>query len=254
MDMIWDDDAWRDGSSKLVALAGMKVPTDFIDMHTVEHFHEIIDLFEKATQKVFSSYRIDPARFKKKPVETGSPLQPYVWSKEKFCPAMYFRQQVNGFTNCIVLFKQAVIAQHNDIAQQMEEMKKQMGGESNEPRPQPSPVNISIGSMTNSPFMVHSPGATIINKTEAGDPEFPKLIKQIKDALPSLKLEPQKEKQISADITTIEVQLESPAPKYTVITESFNSMHAILEGLAANVISAGLMAAINAYLNRFSPF
>jgi hypothetical protein len=249
MDMIWDDDAWNLASSKLVALGTAKLPVDFVDLHTVEHFHEIIDLFERATKKTFPSYRIDPKRLRRKPVPTRSPLQPYVWSDEKYCPAGYMTQQFSGFFNYIHLFRNAVIAQHKHIMQQAEGMKKGYSGELD--TPQPSSLNISIGTMTNSTLMAQSPGATIINKTQTTDPEFIKLIQQIKNALPSLEIEVDEKKKIAADITTIESQIESPAPKYTIISESFNSIRAVLEGIVANTISTGLLTAINAFLSKF---
>jgi|SRR5579871_4937529 len=251
MDIIWDDDAWTVGASKLIALVSVKVPIDFIDLHTVDHFHEIIDLFEKATRKDLSTYRIDSKRLARKRVGTGFALQPYVWSKEKFCPSGYFSQQVTGFFNYIHLFRKSVIAQHKDIMERADEMKSEIVGKFAKPTLPASPVNISIGTMTNSTVTAHSRGATIINKTEASDPEFKKVLKQINDALPSLEIAADDKKQISAELTTIEAQIESPAPKYTIVSESFNSIRSILEGVAGNVISSGLMIAINAYLGRF---
>ena len=99
--------------------------------------------------------------------------------------------------------------------------------------------------------MSNSPGARIINANAISKPEFAKLIKQIRDELPSLDIGDPAKKQISADLTTIEAQIESPAPKYTVVSESFSSIRSILESVAGNVITSGLMVAINTFLNKF---
>jgi hypothetical protein len=98
--------------------------------------------------------------------------------------------------------------------------------------------------------MAGSPGSLIQNSFNAKTPEFAGLIKDIREAIPRLNLEKSKSAQMYADVETIEVQIGSPAPKYTVISESVSSIRSIINGIAANVITSGLLLAMNQFFPK----
>ena len=232
MDVIYDFDLWRTAGAKLFALGQAKLPVDLIEEENVDDFHEIISLFEKAIKKDLSAYRLDRKRFRTRPYRQYG-VSPIGWTNRPMCPTGYFSLQYNAFFNYIQLFKNAVIEEHKNFTKEMDEWKEKMGLKPKQPDNQPSPFTVNIGNMNNSNFMANSPGAIIINKVQATSPEFDALIKKIKDAIPNLEADPTDKKQLTADVVTIETQLESPAPKYSVISESFSSIRAILGGSPA---------------------
>jgi hypothetical protein len=88
--------------------------------------------------------------------------------------------------------------------------------------------------MHGSQLISGSPHASIkISKSfNPKDQKFRDLIASIKETAPKLGLEKDTLNQINADVATIEAQIESPAPKYTVIGESAYSIRGILESVA----------------------
>lgn len=71
-----------------------------------------------------------------------------------------------------------------------------------------------------------------------------KLIADLRSHLPELKLSPNIQEEVDADITTLESQTKSPRPKSTIIKECLLSIKTILEGIAGNVIAAMLLQQI----------
>jgi hypothetical protein len=108
----------------------------------------------------------------------------------------------------------------------------------------------TIYNVRDSNFINHSPGATIKNNFNVRNPEFVDFVRNIKSVIQELNLAKAEIDQIHADVQTIEVQIESPAPKYTIISESANSIRSILEGIAANTVTSGLLFALDHYFPK----
>jgi hypothetical protein len=60
-------------------------------------------------------------------------------------------------------------------------------------------------------------------------------------SIDKLELQPDKKKELEAELQTLESQLASPKPKMTVIKECLRSSRSILEGVAGSAIASGLL-------------
>jgi len=75
-----------------------------------------------------------------------------------------------------------------------------------------------------------------------------KFLADMKSQLSELKLDADSQAEVQADVETIETQIKSPRPKFTVIKECLASLRTILEGIAGNVIAALLAQQISTLL------
>lgn len=65
-----------------------------------------------------------------------------------------------------------------------------------------------------------------------------KLVADLKSQLSEWKLAPEVQAEVEVDMETIETQIKSPRPKFTIIKECLSSLRTILEGIAGNVGAA----------------
>jgi hypothetical protein len=79
--------------------------------------------------------------------------------------------------------------------------------------------------------------------------ELLKCINSVKESLPKLNLNPDDNSEADASISTIEAQARSSKPSNTIIKESLKSLKSILENIAGNVASAGLLSQIDKFIN-----
>ena len=105
--------------------------------------------------------------------------------------------------------------------------------------------------MHGSQLISSSPHASIkINKSfNPKDQKLRDLIASIKETAPKLGFEKEPLDQLNADLATIEAQIESPAPKYTVIGESAYSIRGIFESVAGNVMTQALLVGIGQFFS-----
>ncbi len=68
------------------------------------------------------------------------------------------------------------------------------------------------------------------------------ILNEIKQSIDALGLDMQQQSDIRAEIGTIEAQLTSSKPKYSVITECLKSLRNILEGAVGSLIASGILA------------
>jgi hypothetical protein len=104
--------------------------------------------------------------------------------------------------------------------------------------------------MSGSQIVQHSPNTSIKNTCDPTSSDFKELVAQIKAAIPRLQLGPEKTNQLYADIGTVEVQVNAPTPKQSVIIESMHSVRNILEGAVGSAIASGLLPAILNYFPK----
>lgn len=105
------------------------------------------------------------------------------------------------------------------------------------------PFNIiNVNQMTNSNIQQASPEATqVVTFDESKYEELKEVILSLKESIDQLGLEPQQKSELQGDIQTIEIQISSPKPKTTIITESIGSIKRILEGVAGSALASGLL-------------
>jgi hypothetical protein len=204
----------------------------------VEEFHSILDGFQSASKADFSVFRIKDSEMCV-PAPQFAGLEP-VMKDYKYCERVVLKARVSG------------VVQYVTMVTSMHTGKVATGGtkksaETDKTKAQAAPAaSIYIENMHSSQLISGSPQASIkIN--ESFNPKsdaFRELIATIKKNAPDLGLEKEALRQLNADVTTIEAQIESPAPKYTVIGESMYSLRGILESVAGNVMTQALFTGI----------
>lgn len=110
----------------------------------------------------------------------------------------------------------------------------------------PAVINItSIGQMKNSQIQIDSPGATqVATFNENRYEKLKEVIQSIKESIDQFGIDQQQKSELQADIQTIELQISSPKPKATIITECLGSIKRILECAAGGAIASGLLSKI----------
>lgn len=112
--------------------------------------------------------------------------------------------------------------------------------EPDEPTDYFPPVNIiHVGSMVNSQILQGSHGSTQnqhIDQSSRND--IRAFVDEFRRRMPELQLSPEIQSEATADLTTIDAQLESPKPKPGILRESLQSLRTILEGAAGNAVAS----------------
>ena len=105
-----------------------------------------------------------------------------------------------------------------------------------------------IGSMQNSQLQQDSSGA--IQKLNIGIniDDLLAFITELNKSIDKLDLEENEKQKLITEIGTIENQSNSPKPKQKIIFESLKTLRTILEGMAGNVIAAGLLSKLAQFL------
>jgi hypothetical protein len=205
----------------------------------VQEFHSILDGFQSSSKGDFSPFRIKADEMNAPvPVITG--LEP-VMENYKYCDPSILKSRVSGVVHYVMM----VTSIHSGKAPSSDKK------EPEKPIPNTGQPSIYIENMHGSQLISGSPQASIkINKSfNPKDQKFRDLVKEIKEAAPKLGLKDDALKQINADVATIEAQIESPAPRYTHIGESVYSIRGILESVAGNVITQGLLTGLNQFFS-----
>ena len=109
-------------------------------------------------------------------------------------------------------------------------------------------ITNNIGAMHNSQLQQDSPGATQNLNIGLDIQKVLALVAEIRAKEAELGLSADEATELSSELTTIEVQSESPKPKATIIKESLKSIRAILEGATGNVAASGLLALLASIL------
>jgi len=105
-----------------------------------------------------------------------------------------------------------------------------------------------IGSMQNSQIQQDSSGAIQKLNIEINIDNLLVFIAELNKSIDKLDLEQSKKQKLITEISTIESQANSPKPKKKIIFESLKTLRTILEGIAGNVIAAGLLSKLAQFL------
>lgn len=98
---------------------------------------------------------------------------------------------------------------------------------------------IHIGTMIGSQIAQASPGATQLNILTADDRRAVETdLALLNERLDQLELPPEQKSDLRAEMETIEAQMKSSKPKWTVIKDSFGSIKEILQAAAAVAATA----------------
>lgn len=106
----------------------------------------------------------------------------------------------------------------------------------------PQSVNNFYGPVQSAQIQQHSPEAVQIASTVPFDAAA---IRDFLDAMrkhaETLHLDPLRQRELYAELRTVEVQLESPKPKRSILKESLSTLRAILEGAGSEVAAQLLL-------------
>lgn len=105
-----------------------------------------------------------------------------------------------------------------------------------------------IGSMQNSQIQQDSPRATQVQNITLEQADIMKFLDAIKLARDDLGLDQYSKDELNTEISTIELQLASPKPKNSIITESLKSTRNILEGISGSILATGLLTQLSALM------
>ncbi len=85
---------------------------------------------------------------------------------------------------------------------------------------------------------------SVVLSNKEGREELQKLLSAIRQAMPQLQLESERQIELEADLQTLEAQTRSPHPKPSIVHECLLSVRNILEGAAGGALGVGLVQAV----------
>lgn len=106
---------------------------------------------------------------------------------------------------------------------------------------QPSQVIHVDGGMYGSSIQQGTVESNVTINFKSIELDVKNVLTKIRNSVEEIGLSPDAKAQLSADVNTIEAQLQSPHPKPAVITECLRSARTILEGAVGGVIASGIV-------------
>ena len=108
---------------------------------------------------------------------------------------------------------------------------------------------VSVGQMVNSQISQGSPNSVQSNAVTWQQPdELRALVGALAKSIEQLGLSAEKQRELQAELDTIQAQLRSSAPKKSIVTECLRSMRNILEGAAGSVLASSLVSQVTALM------
>jgi hypothetical protein len=278
-----DERKWKLGLVQFQALRA-NIPT-LVSEKLVQEYHAVLDLLDAASEERLDAFRVPQAELK--PRVTGGQIGSYrhpgrtFYSKDNFCDSNLFKRKIDSLSRYLPEVEQsfrtpAIPEAGTDYYQlsdyeleqlaikyRMEEYGQSYGKAISrnaiikqlqardrairEANPVPHQT-ITVGTMIGSAIQQGSPGAaaTITVNSEA----LKAIIEKVKEELPQLGLDGADEKEVTSDIATIELQLDSGRPKSAIVRESLISVRGILEKVAGSLGAAGVLHLIELYLKH----
>jgi hypothetical protein len=114
-------------------------------------------------------------------------------------------------------------------------------------------ARIHIEHMEHSALIQGSPGASISQVSDARSQEFKDLIRDLRELVNGACLSEDQRNEADLRFTSLYVELESPNPRTGVIRECLQSVRAILENTAANLVGSAAYAALVYYILHTKP-
>jgi hypothetical protein len=107
------------------------------------------------------------------------------------------------------------------------------------------PASITIhGNVIASPIQNASPNAIQVAATDIDFGSLRDFVSQLEKAAPQLGLPVEESRVLTADITTLKAQVDSPRPKRQIVRESLHSVRTIVEGAGGSLAATGILDAL----------
>jgi len=108
----------------------------------------------------------------------------------------------------------------------------------------PASIVTIHGDVIGSPIQSASPNAIQVAATDIDVGCLRDFVSQLEKAAPQLGLPAEESRVLTADITTLKAQVDSPRPKRQIVRESLRSVRTILEGAGGNLAASGILDAL----------
>ncbi|MEZ8775902.1 hypothetical protein AB4369_21170 [Vibrio sp. 10N.261.49.A5] len=103
-------------------------------------------------------------------------------------------------------------------------------------------VTNNIENMNNSQLQQDSAGASQSLTVHDNSTKIREFVEKYRQFSDQLEIGDAQRKELETDVSMVELQLDSPKPKPTIINESVKSIRSILEGITGSIIATGLLA------------
>jgi hypothetical protein len=268
-----DEKKWRLALAEFEAVRG-NIP-NYVSEKFVNDYHAILDRMAAATEEDLDSFRIPAAELKPRvvSVQLGGYRRPGKtnYSKDNYCDSNLFQRKIDTLTRYLPHLEEAMRqSQVSDDSKdywlmstaQLERLasKFNIGGYADQHghvdrniiidallqrdkamRPPKSADHhfVNYGTIANSNVQQGSHSSTaIVNAPIENEKE---LVALIRDSVSQLNLTTAQQQAVATDLATVELQLNSGAPKRSIVGECWSSIRNILEGLAGNMVAAALL-------------
>lgn len=114
--------------------------------------------------------------------------------------------------------------------------------------PAPSSNVVHVENMYGSSIQQGTQGSNVTINFKANESDLRSVLAKIKNSVDGIELSPAAKGQLTVDIGTVEVQLSSPNPRSSIITECLQSMKTILENAAGSLLASGFVVEVNKFL------
>lgn len=220
-----DKSLWASGWARWARLESLRshIPS-WIKQPEVDEFNSILEVLQTGSGADFSPFRISPAEVKPRVISgsraTRRSAGYLTYSQDGYCESSLFRRRIEAAWNF---------------------------GRTLDPFPETkiepiSPQVINVGHMYGSAIQQGTSGSSVQIRFRSEDPNLRDVIDDIKRATTeATDFAPETKSLIIADVSSIEAQLSSPAPKTSIITECLHSVRSAFEGAAGNALYAGII-------------
>jgi hypothetical protein len=230
----------------------------------IADYHSIVTALEEASGEDLSHFKIPPDKIRPKiiSIRPGGHRYPgsAQYSQEGYCDSTFFQGQIDGLKNYLHNIQQGAHMPTKYDTLSDAELDKLMVNRRIKPdtviengkvvrtasreyiiaalvkQDAPAaPIHSTTYNVFDSNFIQGSPGASVSANVGLQKEEFKNLIEGINQLLQSVDFKQETKEQISTDIGTIQLHLNSPRPNPSIIRESLNSLKTILGNTAGSV-------------------
>jgi hypothetical protein len=245
----------------------------------IADYHSIVTALEEASGENFSHFKIPPDKIRPKIIAVRPGGRHYPgsaqYSKEGYCDSTFFQGQIDGLKNYLHNIQQGAHMPSKYDTLSDAELDELMVNRRVKPDTviengkvvrtasreyiiaalvkqdaPPTPIHSTTYNVFDSNFIQGSPGASISANIGLQKEEFKNLIEGINQLLQSVDFKPETKEQISTDIKTIQLHLDSSRPNPSIIRESLNSLKTTLANTAGSLLASGLVSTIHLLLSK----
>jgi len=101
--------------------------------------------------------------------------------------------------------------------------------------------NYIHGNIQDSQIQMEATNSAQTSSVEFDIEQLAKLVEALRSTIEAVGIDKQGRQELDSEISTLEAQINSPKPKFSIIGESLASVRHILEGASGNLVASGLL-------------